>query len=533
MSIARPAAGGESCKQDSFSYQEICSACNKKLISRILAGIIADKRQRRQETAGSKEVGGHIVAMKAKSHMDWKAFLKVVFVIAFPIACQNFLTTTASMVDTIMIGSQGELSVAAVGICSQISSLFFASYYGFAGGALLFFSQYWGAGNKEGINRTFGLAMVCVLGVSLLFGGVAVTNPGFLLRIYTDKENIVKEAIPYMRIVGFAYPLQVLAIIVSFLMRSTERVKAPLFSSMAGLATNFVLNWILIYGRLGMPRMGVAGAAVGTLVSGIVNLAILLIVLVKDRDTVELKLGRMFCWKDGFAGTYLKKCFPIICNELFYGIGQMLINVVIGRQSESAIAAMAAFRVLEGFVFAFFGGLADASTVVVGKEVGAGKHMKGYQYVKGFALLCPMITFVIVLTCLLLNEPLLGLFGLGAEAMMYGKYMLLIYLLAGTVRTCNYIMNSCYRAGGEAVFGTVLELSCLFLISVPATWIAGMVVHLPFLAVFAFVYTDELIRLVFELWYTRSGKWIKPVTEEGKATVEQFRQQLRAQRRKG
>lgn len=468
--------------------------------------------------------------MKGKNRIDWKSFLKVVFVIALPIACQNFLTTTASMVDTIMIGSQGELSVAAVGICSQISSLFFSSYFGFAGGALLFFSQYWGAGNKEGINRTFGLAMVCMLGVSLLFGGLAVANPGFLLRIYTDKENIVQVGIPYIRIVGFAYPLQVLAIIISFLMRSTERVKAPLFSSMAALVTNFVFNWILIYGRFGFPKMGAAGAAVGTLVSGIVNLAILTIVLVKDKKTVALKLRLMFDWKGGFSGTYLKKCFPIICNELFYGIGQMLINIVIGRQTESAIAAMAAFRVLEGFVFAFFGGLADASTVVVGKEVGAGKHMKGYQYVKGFAILCPMITFVIVLICLILNQPLLGLFGLGAEALSYGKYMLMIYLAAGTVRTCNYIMNCCYRAGGEAVFGTVLELGCLFLVSVPATWIAGIVLHLPFLAVFAFVYTDELIRLVFELWYTRSGKWIKPVTEEGKATLEDFRKELAAQR---
>lgn len=464
--------------------------------------------------------------MYTKNQLDWKAFLKIVFSIALPIACQNLLTTTASMVDTIMIGSQGELSVAAVGICSQISSLFFSSYFGFAGGALLFFSQYWGAGNKEGISRTFGLSMVCMLGVALLFGGAAVVIPDFLLSIYTDKTNITKVAVPYMRIVGFAYPLQVLAIIISFLMRSTERVKIPLLSSMAALVTNFILNWILIYGRFGMPKMGVAGAAVGTLVSGIVNLIILTGFLLKDKHTVSITIKSMFSWK-GFSGEYMKKCFPIICNELFYGIGQMLINIVIGRQSEPAIAAMAAFRVLEGFVFAFFGGLADASTVVVGKEVGAGNHMKGYQYVKGFSILCPAITFCIVLICLILNRPLYELFGLGAEAMYYGKYMLLIYLAAGTIRTCNYIMNCCYRAGGEATFGTVLEVVCLFAISVPATWVAGMVLHLPFLAVFAFVYTDEIIRLVFELWYTKSGKWVKPVTEQGKRTLEQFRKELK------
>ncbi len=88
-------------------------------------------------------------------------------------------------------------------------------------------------------------------------------------------------------------------------------------------------------------------------------------------------------------------------------------------------------------------------------------------------------------------------------------------------------MNSCYRAGGEAKFGAILEISCLFGISVPATWIAGMVLHLPFLAVFSFVYTDELIRLVFELWYTKSGRWVKPVTEQGKRTLEAFRKELK------
>lgn len=463
-----------------------------------------------------------------KDKINWSIFFHAVLTIALPIALQNLLSTTASMVDTIMIGSQGELSVAAVGICSQITSLFFSTYNGFSAVSLLFFSQFWGVRNEKGINRTFGLTSICLLTVALIFGGTVVLKPEFILGIYTDKQNIIDAGVGYLRIVGFSYPLQVLTVLISFLMRSTERVKPPLLSSIAGLITNFVLNWILIYGRFGMPKMGAAGAAVGTLCSSIVNLSLLLFFLLKDKNSVRLRLSQMFCFNGSFLKTFFSKCLPIICNEMFYGIGQMLINVVIGRQSESAIAAMAAFRVLEGFVFAFFGGLADASSVVVGKEVGAGRHMMGYQYMKGFAVICPAITFTICTTGFIFNEPLLSLFGLGAEAMFYGKYMILIYVAAGTIRTCNYIMNVCYRAGGEAVFGTVLEVSCLFAISVPATWIAGMVLHLPFLAVFAFLYTDEIIRLVTELFYTKSGKWIKPVTEEGKRSVAEFRAQLKS-----
>ena len=463
---------------------------------------------------------------------DPKVFLRAIFTIALPIAFQNLLSTTASMVDTIMIGSEGELAVAAVGICTQITSLFFSCYFGFAGGALLFFAQYWGAQDYKGINRTFGISLSFMLVVSLIFGGVAVADPSLLLGIYTDKSSIIEIATPYIRIVGFSYPVTVLVLIFNFLLRSTERVKVPLFCSIVGLVVNFVLNWLLIYGRWGLPKMGPAGAAVGTLCSSLVNLILVIFFALRDQKIFRLRIREVFDWGNGFVLHYLKKCFPIICNEVIYGLGQMLINIVIGHQSESAIAAMAAFRVLEGFVFAFFGGLADASSVVVGKEVGSGNHLQAYQYVKGFAVLCPAITFVIVGICCLFNAPLLGLFGLGSEAMMYGKYMLLIYLLAGTIRTCNYIMNCCYRAGGEPVFGTVLESVCLFTISVPATWIAGMVLHLPFLAVFAFLYTDEIIRLIFEIFHTRSCRWIKPVTDIGKAKLAEFMQQLSDSRKK-
>ena len=131
---------------------------------------------------------------------------------------------------------------------------------------------------------------------------------------------------------------------------------------------------------------------------------------------------------------------------------------------------------------------------------------------------------------MLFRSPILGLFGLGAAAMEYGKYMLLIYLVFGTMRTCNYIMNESYRAGGEAVFGTVLEVSCLFAISVPATWIAGMALHLPFLVVFAFVYTDEIIRLLVETRYTASGRWVKPVTEQGLRALPEFREWINTRR---
>ncbi len=459
-----------------------------------------------------------------------KAFYRSIFAIGLPVAFQNLLATTASMVDTIMLGAQGELAVAAVGICSQFSSLMFSAYFGFTNGGMLFFAQYWGAKDEEGICRAYGVTQVFMMLVALLFAGVSVLAPEFVLSVYTDKPNIQAIGVEYLRITGWSYPLQVLAMAISSLLRSTEKVKQPLYASIVSLLTNCLVNYLLIFGKFGLPAMGARGAAVGTVVSAIVNVGLLYLLAARDDHSFVLRMADQFRWTAAFVRQYLAKSLPIIGNELLYGVGQMLINIVIGRQDEAGIAAMAAFRVVEGLIFAFFVGLSSASGVVVGKQIGAGQHESGFLDAKRFALICPTITLCICLLLLPVRGPLLGLFGLGETALYYGKWMLLVYAVAGTVRTCNYMMNNNFRAGGEPVFGTVLEISGLFLITVPLTWCAGIVWRLPFLAVFSFMYMDEFLRLFLELWYLRSGRWIKPVTVEGAATLEAFRASLALRR---
>jgi len=462
-----------------------------------------------------------------KNTITWREFGSRLLFLALPIAIQNLLSNTASMVDTIMIGSLGELSVAAVGICSQISSLLFNLYWGFVSGAVLFLSQYRGANDHKGFNRVVGYTMVFAGGIGTLYGIVNVVFPELVLGIYTDKADIIRLAIPYMRIVGFTFPLQVFAAIASIMLKATERVKVPLVAAVISLLVNFGVNFTLIYGRFGMPKMGITGAAIGTLLSTVINLLILLFFLLKERKAMFLNIREICSFDRGFTKEYFVKLFPILMNDIFYGVGQTLVNVVMGHQDESAIAAMAAFRVCEGFVYAFFGGLANATSVVVGNEIGAGRLHRGYSFAKRSACVCPVITFLIVAACFIFHNPLFILFGLETQAITYGKYMLLIYLFFGTIRTSCYSMNDSFRTGGETVFGTVLELGGLYLLSVPATWIAGMVFKLPFLVVFSFVYTDELVRLFAMTPYMLKGKWIKPMTEQGRANLEEFKRMLK------
>jgi len=449
-------------------------------------------------------------------------FYRSVFAIGLPVAMQNLLGTTASMIDTAMLGTQGELAVAAVGICGQFSSLLFAAYFGFASGGILFFSQYWGAKNEKGICKAYGLTLTFMMLVGFLFGAVSCFAPEFVMGIYTDKPNIQTIGVAYLRIAGISFPLQTLSMAMSCLLRSTEKVKIPLYASIASLITNVVLNWVFIFGKLGMPAMGPAGAAVGTVAAGAVNVIMLYAFALRDKQSFLLRFRDHFGWEGAFVRQYFIKCLPIIANEMLYGVGQMIINIVIGRQDEAGIAAMAVFRVIEGLIYAFFGGFANASSVMVGKQVGAGNLKQGFRDAKRFAVLCPAITLLICLATAAVRRPLLQAFGLGDTALQYGMWMLLIYVVASTVRTCNYIMNNTFRAGGEPLFGTVLEIGGLFLVTVPLIWLAGIVWKLPFLAVFAFMYADEFLRLAISLWYLFTGKWVKPVTVQGKQRLDEF-----------
>lgn len=206
--------------------------------------------------------------MKTKTRFAWKQFLKNLAIIAIPVALQNMLTTTGSMIDTMMIAPLGETTVGAVGLCAQFSSLMFAGYWGFFGGGMLFFSQYWGAQDDDGIDHSYGLTLTCMMIVGLTFGAFAIFAPETVMKLYTDKENIQVIGAEYLRIIGFGYPVQVFSMAMSALLRSTERVRIPLFASIASVASNIFLNWVFIYGKFGLPEMGRARRGAGNILAG-------------------------------------------------------------------------------------------------------------------------------------------------------------------------------------------------------------------------------------------------------------------------
>ena len=315
-----------------------------------------------------------------RTAFNWKDFLGKVAVIAIPVALQNLLTTTGSMIDTMMIASLGQTEVGAVGLCAQFSSLMFSCYWGFIGGGMLFFSQYWGAKDHKGIHRSYGLTLTCMMTVAFVFCILALFFPEAVMRLYTDKPSIQQIGVEYLRIVGFAYPLMVFSMAMAALLRCTERVRIPLYGSIAAVIVNVFLNWVFIFGHLGIPAMGVRGAALATVIAQSVSILVVIFLAKRNGHPYLLAVRKHFRWQKPLVREYFRKCAPIIMNEVFIGAGNMVINIVLGRQPEEAIAAIAVFRTLEGLIIGFFAGFANAASVLVGKEVGAGHIDTAYDH---------------------------------------------------------------------------------------------------------------------------------------------------------
>lgn len=453
--------------------------------------------------------------------------MKNVAVIAIPVALQNLLTTTGTMVDTMMIAPLGETSVGAVGLCSQVASLMFSCYWGFVGGGMLFFAQYWGAKDDKGIKRAYGTTLSFMMLVAAVYTTLALAFPMFVMGVYTDKTAIQEIGASYLKIAGFAYPLQIFSMAMSAVLRSTERVKIPLFASVASVCTNIFLNWVFIYGNLGAPEMGVRGAALATVCAAAVNALVILLCSKITKYPYLFGIKEHFAWSKDWMREYLKKCFPIICNELLVGIGFTVNNIVLGRQSEQAIAAIAVFRTLEGFVIAFFSGFSNASSVLVGKNVGAGNPRSAYEQAKRLILLCGCCIAVVCAVLFALHEPLLTKMSLSGESYRLGTGFLGIYCIAAIIRMCNWAQNDTYRAAGDAAFGTIMEITFMYLMVIPCVCLSGLVFKANVFLVFALCYVDEPIRLIIMQKHMYSGKWIKPVTEQGQAAVKQFLEEKR------
>ena len=453
-----------------------------------------------------------------------KGFWRAALALALPIALQNMLASSFSLVDTLMVSQLGTISLSAVNMAGQWSWLFSMVIFGITSGASVFASQYWGDKNTKGIHKIQGIAIISGLIISLGFALIALIVPEWVISLFNQDPEVIATGSAYLRYACLSFPAIALTQVFGAILRAVERPMAPTVVTGISAALNAGLNYLLIF----PAGMGVKGAAIATVISSWISPIAILLISVVQKNILIAPLREMFALDRRIIGEFFKKAAPVIANESMWGLGTTVYNIIFANIGYEEYAAIAIVKTFENFSFCFFLGICSACCVMVGKSVGSGEIKESIRDSKRFLVIMPIVSMLVGILMIALRAPLISLFNMGDNISQYtldlaGK-IVIIASVWSAIRNVPYItVVGIFRSGGDTAMGTIIELIVLWGFSVPMTFIAANVWGLPFLAVYAVMYLcEDIPKAVFFLLYWRSGKWIRPVTAAGIKGLKEF-----------
>lgn len=466
--------------------------------------------------------------MKLSKYLGDKPFWKVTVRLAIPIALQNLLTNSFALIDTLMVSRLGDVALSAVGMAGQWNWLMNLLIWGLCGGMNVFVAQFWGVRDLKGIRRTFGMALLSCLILSGVFLAVAGLYPQFVLRLFNKDPAVVATGCRYLKIACISYPAVALTLVMSNLLRGTERVMLPLSVSAVTTVVNAAVNYTLIFGKFGMPEMGVAGAAVGTCVSAWLGPVLLGLFSIGRGSLLTGPVKEFFAFSGQHIKAFFRKAMPVVLNEGMWALGILTLNMIYANMGYEYYAGMTVFKTIGDLAFSFYAGLGSACVVMVGKSIGKGKIQRGLEDALRFTVLVPLTGVVVGGLTILLRHPLISLFSMGdslsATALSTALAVTVFCSAEICLRNMSYVqVVGVFRSGGDTTVGMLLDLGSIWLVSIPAALIAAHVLRLPFFAVVVVAYLfEDIPKDILCLRHFKSRKWLKPVTPEGKAGLEEY-----------
>ena len=456
---------------------------------------------------------GGIMDKIRKVFMD-KVFLKSLLIIAFPIALQNLITSSLNMIDTLMISSLGQTSIAAVGLANQLFFFYILITFGINSGSSIFISQYYGKNDIVSIRTILGLALTLSIGVALIFNVIALFFPEFIMGIFIDEAQVIAQGSQYLRLISFSYLATAISFSLGIALRSTGRPNVPMVASAISFVTNTLLNYIMIFGKLGFPALGVQGAALATLIARLVEAFMLIYAIYSAKGILAASLKELLGWQKDFVFKYLKTTYPVIMTEAGWALGQVMYNIAYARIGEQATAAVQLTITIQNIFFVVVRGLANASTVMIGNKIGSEGEEAAYKDAFKFMTLATILGVVLGLIMFLTPDITL-MFFTGIDHALYevARNMLVVMAITFPIRVFTTVgIVGILRGGGDTAFTMKLDLSTVWLVGVPLAFIGVYLFKLPVYYLYLLISVEELFKLVFMIPRMRSKKWIKNIT---------------------
>ena len=440
-------------------------------------------------------------------------FYKTLVVLAIPITLQNLIGLGVNLMDTVMLGSLGDDNISASALANQPYFVFTLFMFGLCSGACVLTAQYWGKGDTDAIRRILTLAVRASVICSLFFSAAVLLFPDSVMSLYTEDADVIRLGSQFLRIIGFSYIVSAISTTYLYVLRSVENVRLPLLINLTSFVLNTILNWILIYGKFGLPAMGIRGSATGTLCARIVELILAMIYAHAFDRRLRFRLPCIFYGRTGFLRDFLRYSLPVVVNETLWGTGVTMQSVVIGHIGSMEVAANSIAGVVQrlGSVAVF--GVANAAAVIIGKQIGAGDERKASHYARMLLMVSLILGFCSAGFVFAIRGPAVAFYGVSAATKEYARQIIGVYAVIMMFMAFNSVnIVGVLRGGGDTRFAMAIDVGCMWLVALPLGAAAGLIWHLPLPVVFFLLSTDEPVKFLIGLARFRTGRWLRNVT---------------------
>ena len=430
------------------------------------------------------------------------------------IALQNLAAYSVNMADNIMLGSYQQSAVSGAAAVNQI--FFVIQQFALAiGNALVVLaSQYWGEKKVGPIRTLTGL----VLKLGVISGGVILVVcmlfPLPLMRLFTESPEIIDQGCQYLAILQWTFPLFVVSTVLMAALRSVENVNISFYISLISLAVNVGINYTLIFGRFGFPRLGIQGAAIGTLTARILELVIAVVYLWKKEKNLRLFSKELFQKDQNLSRNYRKVAVPIIISQMIWSISVPMQTAILGHLSEDAIAANSVASTFYQYLKVIVTAMASTSAVMIGNAIGRGNIKRIRSDARTLSVIDILIGLALGGLLILLRHPLLSMYNLTEAAT---EMALNLIVLMGVVMVgMSYQMPvsvGIIQGGGDTKFTLKMNMISTWGIVMPLSFMAAFWWKWPVEAVVLVIQSDQLFKGIPTLIHFRKYQWMKKLTK--------------------
>ncbi len=441
-----------------------------------------------------------------------KKFWKMVLTFSMPIALQNMSVAILGIIDVSVISNMGETAVAAVSLANQFFYIVSLITFGITSGASVYLSRRYGEENAEGMRETFAITMFFSLIINSLIMIFCLFFPTTSLGFFTNDVNTIKTGSIYLIITCPTFALYSVSSSYVAFFRSVGKPSVPMISTIISLCVKTTLNFVLIYGVGFIPPMGVAGAAVSTLISKIVEMVIYLISITKFKEKEYVfKLSDIKYFKLNGVKKFVSGTYAVILNESLWGIGISSFDAIFGRMGTSVVSAVSVARQLENLGNSFFSGVAIGACVTISNLIGAEKIDKAKEYVKNYALCAFYVGIFVMCLILTVDIPYVKTFfaTLNPDTRNLAMYLIAIYALYMPFRSlASTLIMGIMRAGGDSRFAMFCDVLPVYIWSLLLGFILGIKFKCSIITVLLVMMFKRVIKCIFAIKRVASGKWL-------------------------